>query len=98
MLRDGRDTKRLAFLIASYAKYLVTARTESGEAIDIFEPHVTAADSALLERIGGDSSPDALDGFLSLSAFDSLGLRDNADFLRQYRLFCRLSVAEGLEK
>ncbi len=98
MLRDGRDTKRLAFLIASYAKYLVTARTESGEAIDIFEPHVTAADSALLERIGGDSSPDALNGFLSLSAFDSLGLRDNADFLRQYRLFCRLSVAEGLAK
>lgn len=49
MLRDSRDTARLAFLIASYAKYLIFKRTESGEAIDVFEPHITEKDKALVE-------------------------------------------------
>jgi len=49
MLRDSRDTVRLAFLIASYAKYLIFKCTESGEAIDVSEPHITEKDKALVE-------------------------------------------------
>ncbi len=97
MLRDGRDTKRLAFLVASYAKYLVNARTESGEVIDVFEPHITVADKELIRGLGADSAPESMDGFLSLSPFKSLPLKDNAEFLQQYRHFCKLSVAEGLD-
>lgn len=48
MLRDSRDTVRLAFLIASYAKYLIGGHTESGEQIDIFEPHITEEDKELV--------------------------------------------------
>lgn len=97
MLRDGRDTVRLAFLIASYAKYLMERRTEAGEAIDIFEPHITEADKAILEK-GAElgRSREAADLFLGLSSFQFLPLKDNADFMQKYHMFYGETVAEGL--
>ena len=41
MLQDGKDISIEAFLIAVYCKYLIGARTESGENIAISEPHIT---------------------------------------------------------
>lgn len=103
MLRDGRDTVRLAFLLASYAKYLVLAHTEAGEAIDIFEPHLTSEDKVLLGECaslagaGPVLSERAADRFLGLSPFSSLPLGDSPDFMRKYHRFCSLPVASGLE-
>ena len=90
MLRDSRPVDRLAFLIASYAKYLINARTEAGEAIEIFEPHITEADKALVAQ-------GSFDGFLGLSPFAGLKLAENEGFMTSYHNFCSLSVAEGLK-
>ncbi len=94
MLRDGHDTSRLAFLIASYAKYLIFKRTESGEPIDVFEPHITAEDDALVAECAAASV--ISDRFLSLSPFKALRLQDNPSFMSDYHRFCSLSVADGL--
>ena len=48
MLQDGKDISIEAFLIAVYCKYLIGARTESGENIAISEPHITPADRKLI--------------------------------------------------
>ena len=112
MLRDGHDTCRLAFLTASYAKYLIWAHDESGEHIDLFEPHETAEDTALIGRcrevvgecVPGDGCsvpalPDAAsDLFLGLSPFKALNLADNAAFLSEYHMFCSMTVAQGLSR
>ena len=90
MLRDGKDTRREAFLIASYCKYLQQGRTENGEEIEIFEPHLTERDKEII------SSDDPVQ-FLGLSPFVGLSLADNGDFLKNYREFLDLSVAGGLE-
>ncbi len=103
MLRDGRDTVRLAFLLASYTKYLVTAHTEAGEVIDIFEPHLTTDDKALLTecaslaRAAALLPEDVADKSLGLSVFKSLPLAECPDFMRKYHLFCAIPVARGLE-
>lgn len=110
MLRDGHDTCRLAFLTASYAKYLIWARDESGKHIDLFEPHVSEEDNALIARcreaVGncvpaeGGSVPAlqeaAADMFLGLSPFRELALAGNAAFLSDYHRFCSVTVAQGL--
>ena len=97
MLRDGRDTERLAFLVASYAKYLMEARTEAGEVIDIFEPHITDEDKALVAAGAAlGRSPEAADKFLGLSPFKELPLRDNAAFMQKYHDFYGKTVAAGL--
>ena len=90
MLRDGKDTRREAFLIASYCKYLQQGRTENGEEIEIFEPHLTERDKEII------SSDDPVQ-FLGLSPFVGLSLADNGDFLKNYREFLDLSVSGGLE-
>ena len=67
MLQDGKDISIEAFLIAVYCKYLIGARTESGENIAISEPHITPADRKLIS--GGSPAE-----FLKISPFVSLGL------------------------
>lgn len=90
MLRDGKDISIEAFLIAVYCKYLVGARTESGENITIFEPHITPADKMLIaEGIPID--------FLKISPFVSLGLDEYPVFMEKYGQFYAMSVAEGLK-
>lgn len=49
-LADGHDMERFAFLIASYWRYLSTARTLEGEAIEIVEPHLTEKDRELIKN------------------------------------------------
>lgn len=90
MISVGMDTKRLAFLLASYFKYLKYERTESGEKIDIFEPHITENDKAIL-------AVDSRLGFLELSPFAPIGLKNRPAFADQYMFFLEHSVAEGLE-
>ena len=89
MLRDGKDTSRLAFLIASYAKYLMSCKTEAGEDIEIHEPHLTDADRAVIAS--GDFHM-----FPGLSPFEGLELRNDAGFMEKYDFFCSCGVAEGL--
>ena len=90
MLAAGMDTSIEAFLLASYYKYLVQARTESGEAIDIVEPHLGPADAALLQNC----TPE---GFLSLSCFAPLHLVKYPAFVEKYLSFVSLDVAQGLK-
>lgn len=94
MLRDGHDVSRLAFLIASYAKYLIFKRTESGQPIEVFEPHITSEDEALLSGCADASG--VSDSFLDLSPFKALRLQDNPSFMTDYHRFCSMSVADGL--
>ena len=94
MLRDGHDISRLAFLIASYAKYLIFRRTESGQPIEVFEPHITSEDEALLSGCADASG--VSDSFLDLSPFKALRLQDNPSFMTDYHRFCSMSVADGL--
>lgn len=90
MLRDGKDTSIEAFLLASYWKYLAGARTELGEKIDIFEPHITEEDKALVASCGPEE-------FLRLSSFAALDLAADAGFMEKYLRFCSLSTSEGLD-
>ena len=91
MLRDGKDTAIEAFLLASYCKYLVNARTEAGEAIDIFEPHITDDDKKIV-------AAGSKDEFLSLSPFAELKLAEVASFKQQYDAFFAMTVADGLKE
>lgn len=90
MLQDGKDISIEAFLIAVYCKYLVGARTESGEDIAISEPHLTPADKML---ISGGSPVE----FLKISPFASLELDRYPVFMEKYERFYGMSVAEGLK-
>lgn len=91
MLREGRDCRIEAFLLASYFKYLCLGHTEDGEIIDIFEPHITDKDKETIAS--GD--PDA---FLSLSPFESLKLESQPEFVSEYHQFIAESVAQGLDR
>lgn len=84
MLQDGKDISIEAFLIAVYCKYLIGARTESGENIAISEPHITPADRKLIS--GGSPAE-----FLKISPFVSLGLDKYPVFMESMSSFmlCR---------
>lgn len=90
MLASGNDTKRLAFLLASYYKYLKFERTENGEKIDIFEPHITIRDKEILN---GESPLD----FFDLSPFAGLSLKSKPTFVNQYEFFVEHNVSEGFK-
>ena len=90
MLQDGKDISIEAFLIAVYCKYLIGARTESGENIAISEPHITPADRKLI--LGGSPAE-----FLKISPFVSLGLDKYPVFMEKYEQFYAMQVAEGLK-
>lgn len=91
MLKDAKDISIEAFLIAVYCKYLVGARTETGETITIFEPHITNADK---ELIAAGCSP--ID-FLNISPLAQLKLGEYPIFVDRYMQFYGMSVAEALK-
>ncbi|MCK9627831.1 MAG: mannitol dehydrogenase family protein [Bacteroidales bacterium] len=90
MLEEGKETKRLAFLLASYYKYLKHERTENGEKIDIFEPHISIKDKEILK---GESPLD----FFDLSPFAGLSLKSKPTFVTQYEFFVEHNVSEGFK-
>lgn len=90
MLRDGRNVEIEAFLLAAYRRYLADKRTDSGEAIEIFEPHMTPEDRALVES----GSPA---DFLRVAPFAELGLGDCPAFMRPYMAYSVASIDAGLK-
>ena len=77
MLRDGKDTRRLAYLLAAYRHYLRQGRDDDGAELTINEPMMTEMDRRLT------ASDDPLD-FLALSAFAGAPLSESPDFREQY--------------
>ena len=90
MFNKGKDTIRLAFHFANYYKYLIRAVTESGESINIEEPHMTAEDKAIIS--GGDMRE-----FFKLSPYKNVDFLSQKEFICNFERFVSLSVSEGLE-
>ena len=90
MLADGKDISIEAFLIASYCKYLMGGKTEAGEVIEIFEPHITADDKNIL---AANSHVE----FLKVSPFAVLKLEQYPAFMEKYEQFYAMSIADGLK-
>ena len=80
MLAEGRNTDRVAYLLASYRKYLRGSVCDGD--YEIFEPCMTQEDKALI------CSSEPLD-FLMLTPFKSLGLAGYAAFVEKYLDCCR---------
>lgn len=91
MLRDGADTIRMSLHFANYFKYVSLAVTESGEAIDVDEPHMTEADAAIIAL----KDPVA---FLTVSPFREFDLAGNSKFMEDYLWFVNHSVAESMKR
>ena len=81
MLAEGRNTERVAYLLASYRKYLRGSVCDG--AYDIFEPCMTEEDRAVI------CSEDPMD-FLRLTPFKSLNLAGNEAFVMKYISSCNL--------
>lgn len=75
MLAEGRNTDRVAFLLASYRKYLRASICDG--AYEIFEPTMTEDDKALI------ASADPFDFFL-LPPFKALELKNYPAFVKRY--------------
>lgn len=94
MLRDGKDTHRLAFLLAAYRHYLKHGRDDDGAELTVNEPTMTDTDRELI------ASDDPLD-FLALAAFAGAPLRESPDFRMQYLNYtdsiARLGTLKTLE-
>jgi len=91
MLANSKDTAIEAFLIASYYNYLCSARTESGEEILIDEPHMGEGDRQIISN----ATPKQ---FLTLSPFAELHLERYPEFMKDYKRFCEMSVADALKQ
>lgn len=87
MLAEGRYIDRVAFLLASYRKYLRGSVCD--EAYEIFEPCMTSDDKALI------CSANAID-FLMLPPFKELDLEKNVEFTEKYLHYISQDVAEAL--
>ena len=87
MLAEGRYIDRVAFLLASYRKYLRGSVYDGS--YEIFEPCMTTDDKALI------CSSNALD-FLMLPPFKALQLGKNVEFAEKYLHYIRQDVAEAL--
>lgn len=77
MLADGKDLKRMAYLLAAYRQYLRVGKDDNGQPYQIDEPWLTSADKNLID------SADPLD-FLNLPAFAGAPMRDNPQFVKLY--------------
>ena len=86
-LRDGRDTRRLAFLFAAFGHYLA-GRDDRGQTFEPLEPHLTAADRAL----AAESDPTA---FLGIGNFKGLGLEAADGFRERVRHYRTRIAADG---
>jgi mannitol-1-phosphate/altronate dehydrogenase len=82
--RNG-DHRRLAFLLAAFARYL-GGRDDRGAAFELSEPRLAPADRALAT----DADPAAV---LRIANFQGLGVQGAADFVATFAR-CRALVAE----
>lgn len=89
LIRDGKDLRRMAFLIAVYRHYLQNRTDEAGTTYEIAEPWLSPADQ---QAIG---SNDPID-FLSLSAFAGVSLRADRSFVAPYTAFTSRIDEDGV--
>lgn len=82
MIDDGKDLTRMAYLVATYRRYLKYHTDDNGEVFDIAEPWMTDND----RRVIDDDDPMA---FLGLSAFNAVDLAGSPSFLSTYLSFTR---------
>ncbi|MGY0037841.1 mannitol dehydrogenase family protein [Pedobacter sp. NJ-S-72] len=88
MIKDGRDLKRVVFLIAAYRHYLKYKADDNGLSYEISEPWLTPDDEKHI------ASNDPID-FLGLSAFKSTDLKAATDFVELYVLFVNFIKEKG---
>ena len=86
MLSEGRYIDRIAFLLASYRKYLRASVCDGS--YEIFEPCMTSDDKTLI------SSSDSLD-FLMLPPFKALELEKESDFKEKYLHYIDVDRADA---
>lgn len=91
MLTDGKDVKRLAFLLASYRHYLKYKTDDMGQSFEVAEPAANAEDEHLI------NSDDTL-RFLELSAFKSIRLNEHENFVALYQNFVQAIKTDGASK
>jgi mannitol-1-phosphate/altronate dehydrogenase len=87
-LRDGGDTRRLAFLFAAFGQYLA-GRDDHGQALAPLEPHLLRADRALAL----DPDPASM---LRIGNFKGLELDDADAFKEGVRNYRRRIGAQGV--
>lgn len=85
-LAEGADHRRLAFLLAAFARYLTGGADDRGAPFEPQEPHLSAADRAL----AADADPAAV---LRIGAFQGLGLDGSGTFAADV-VRCRALIAE----
>lgn len=85
MLADGKDLKRMAYLLAAYRKYLKAGVDDKGQKYEVVEPWLTDADKKLI------NSENPLD-FLKLPAFAAAPLETNDAFKKLY-----LEMAQAID-
>lgn len=95
MIRNEADLTRVAYLLASYYRYLTEQNDERGNAYEIDEPHLTEADRAIIAR------KDPLE-FLNLSPFAGENLPESeplvAAYLKQLQAIREWGVLGALER
>ena len=76
---DGKrvELKRVAYLFAAYRHYLKYKTDDNGEAFEVADPWLTAADWKLIES-------DNVTDFLGVSAFTSTDIKSAAGFVSLY--------------
>ena len=77
MIKNGQDVKRVAFLIAAYRHYLKYKKDDSQVSYEIAEPWLDPEDLQLI----GNEDPGV---FVQLSAFKSLDLNSQSNFMTLY--------------
>ncbi len=90
MIADGRDLKRVAFLIAAYRHYLKYETDDLGASYQVAEPWLLADDRKRIEQ------NDPLE-FLGLSAFKSARLTEAVSFVELYTQFVEAIKEHGVK-
>lgn len=90
MIHHGQNLSRVAFLIASYRHYLKYQVDDLGQTYPIAEPWLAHEDS---NYIDSDNPND----FLNLSAFKSIDLMTEENFVALYHQFVSNIKSEGLK-
>lgn len=89
MISEGKDLKRVTFLIAAYRHYIKYKKDFNGRSYDIAEPWLSAADLKLIE------SNNPVD-FLNLTPFKGYGLDLSEKFTSEYLYFTEMIKSKGI--
>lgn len=81
MLKDGKDMKRIAYLIAAYRHYLKYQKDDKGNSFEIAEPWLTDEDKIYILS-------DNVNDFLKISPFKGKGFEMSEDFIKSYNEYC----------